>query len=73
MKNKLEFKNHGDCYSYIHYNKPDINVVLNNELKAASDISKKQLTMSGDNLKLYYNFNQSSDIDFKPYNHNICV
>jgi len=30
--NKLEFKNYGDVYTFIHYGKPDLNTVVNNEL-----------------------------------------
>jgi len=30
--NKLEFKNHGDCYSFVNYGKPSLDVVVNNEI-----------------------------------------
>lgn len=30
--NKLEFNMVGDCYSYIHYGKPDIDIIINNEI-----------------------------------------
>lgn len=31
LNHKLEFKNHGDCYSYIHYGTPSIEEVLRSE------------------------------------------
>jgi hypothetical protein len=40
MLNKLDFKNYGDCYSYIHYNVPDLETVLKNELTKLKEISK---------------------------------
>lgn len=30
--NKLEYKNYGDCYSFINYGKPSLEEVINNEL-----------------------------------------
>lgn len=30
--NKLEFRNYGDAYSYINYGKPNLDIVINNEL-----------------------------------------
>ncbi len=46
--NKLDFKNYGDCYSYIHYNKPDLNTVLNNELDKLKVCSMKQFIMANE-------------------------
>jgi hypothetical protein len=40
---KLEFKNHGDCYSYIHYGKPDIYSILDSEMAKLKVITQKQL------------------------------
>ena len=41
---KLEYKNYGDCYSYIHYGKPCLEDVLSNELKKVNEkFSRKML------------------------------
>ena len=44
--NKLEFKNYGDCYSYIHYGIPELNVVLTNELNKLKEQSKRQFILA---------------------------
>jgi hypothetical protein len=46
MLNKLEYKNHGDCYSYIHYGTPALNVVLNNELNKLNEQTNRQMILA---------------------------
>ena len=44
--NKLEFKNCGDIYSYIHYGKPDINTVINNTLDKLKEKNNRRQILS---------------------------
>lgn len=44
--NKLEFKNYGDAYTYIHYGKPDLNTVVNNELIKISQKNARCLKLA---------------------------
>ena len=47
--NKLAFqKNHGDCYSYIHYGKPDINTILFNEIVKLDKKNKRRMELSSE-------------------------
>jgi len=46
ISHKLEFKNHGDCYSYIHYGTPELNIVLNNELNKLKEQSNRQIILA---------------------------
>lgn len=65
-ENKLDFKGYGDCYSYVMYGTPNIDVVINNELeklkiirdrkiKLARELSKHGLIMD-EECPLYYNY-----------------
>lgn len=66
MENKLEFKNYGDCYSYICWGKPSINEIVNNEIeklkiinnrriRLGKELSKKKLKLD-ENNKICYNY-----------------
>lgn len=57
--NKIEFKNYGDCYSYINYGKPDIETILSNELKKLEGKNKRRLKLSKELLKLDIPFNET--------------
>lgn len=46
MINKLEYKKHGDCYSYIHYGKPDIETIIANELIKNKDKNKRRMELA---------------------------
>ena len=44
--NKLEFKNCGNCYSYINYGTPDINTVISNELKKNMEKNNRRIILA---------------------------
>jgi hypothetical protein len=46
--NKLEFKNHGDCYSYIHYGVPELQIVLTNELSNLREKTMRQFVLANE-------------------------
>lgn len=48
MLYKLEYKNYGDCYSYIHYATPDLNIVLKNELNNLKIKSMRQFVLANE-------------------------
>lgn len=54
--NKLEFKNHGDCYSYINYGKPPISAIVSEEISKINDNNKRRIelakALSSENLIL---------------------
>ncbi len=74
--NKLDFKNYGDCYSYIHYNKPDLITVLNNELDKLKAYSIKQYIMLNDiddndkhlDEKVKSCYDYINDLKYNPFN-----
>ena len=39
---KLEYKNYGDCYSYVQFGFPDVDIVIINELEKYRNIFSKQ-------------------------------
>jgi hypothetical protein len=45
-ENKLDFKNYGDCYSYIHYGYPSIENIMNNEFKKVQIKNKRRITLA---------------------------
>jgi hypothetical protein len=57
--NKLEFKNYGDAYSYIHYGKPSIEVVLNNELDKINQKNIRRNTLANELNKFNIPLNES--------------
>ena len=64
--NKLEYKNYGDCYSYINYGKPDLKEVVENEIKKLQDKNERRITLANalykvniqidENLKSIYEY-----------------
>lgn len=46
--NKLEYKTYGDCYSFIHYGKPDIKTVINNELDKVKTANQKRIDLASE-------------------------
>jgi len=48
MINKLEYKNYGDCYAYIHYGKPDIETIIQNELKKNNDMHCRRIELANE-------------------------
>jgi hypothetical protein len=50
--NKLEFKNYGECYSYINYGKPNIETILGNELKKLEEKNRRRFKLSNELNKL---------------------
>ncbi|CAH6421126.1 Hypothetical protein KVN_LOCUS148 [uncultured virus] len=73
-ENKLEFKNYGDCYSYINYGKPCIQTILNDELKSIKFKNERRIELAkelnklnipfDEKLKTCYNF--INGIGYKP-------
>lgn len=52
QSNKLEYKNYGDCYSYVHYGKPDIEIVLENELNRIKTINNRRIQLTNELRKI---------------------
>lgn len=52
MFNKLEYKNYGDCYSYIHYGEPSLENVINNELSKLNIKNKRRMLLANELSKL---------------------
>jgi hypothetical protein len=44
--NKLEYKNHGDCYSYIMYGYPSIQNIVEDQLKNIQQIGKRRIELA---------------------------
>jgi len=44
--NKLEFKNYGDCYSFIHYSIPDAETVIKNELLKNAERNNRRIMLA---------------------------
>lgn len=44
--NKLEFKNHGDCFLYINYGKPPIENILNDELEKIQTKNSRRMKLA---------------------------
>jgi hypothetical protein len=55
--NKLEYKNYGDCYSFIHYGQPSLNTVIENELKKNINKNERRIELASELIK----FNISLD------------
>jgi hypothetical protein len=66
LENKIVFRNHGDVYSYIHYNNPSLDLVLNKlkikqketikrKIKLHLELKKKGIVLNI-NLKSCYNY-----------------
>lgn len=51
-RNKLEFKNHGNLYSYIHYGTPTLETIINEELKKNKDKMERRILLSNELNKL---------------------
>jgi hypothetical protein len=43
--NKLAYKNHGSCYSYVHYGKPPIDEVIDDELEKINEKNKRRIKL----------------------------
>lgn len=46
LDNKLEFKNYGYCYSYIHYGKPSLEEVLEKEIESINDQNDRRIKLA---------------------------
>jgi hypothetical protein len=44
--NKLEYKNHGDCYSYIKRGYPDINTIIKNEITKITNKTNRKIKLA---------------------------
>lgn len=64
-ENKLEFKSYGDCYSYIHYGKPDIDTILEQENQNQNKKMIRRMTLAQElskvNVKLEEKFRSCHD------------
>ncbi len=58
--NKLEFKYHGDSYSYIHYGTPSLKEVVDNELNKIEKKSKRRIILARRLSKLGIVFDEKS-------------
>jgi len=59
MDNKLEFKNYGDIYTYIHYGKPSIDIVLENELNKLNQKNVRRKELADELNKINIPLNES--------------
>ena len=50
--NKLEFKNYGDAYSYIHYGKPSLENIINDELDKNKQKNTRRMMLAKELHKL---------------------
>ena len=50
--NKLEYKNYGDCFSFVYYGDPSIETVIENELKKLDCKSARKIKLAEQLLKL---------------------
>lgn len=57
--NKIEFKNYGECYSYINYGKPPIESIIENELKKINEKNEKRMKLSRELSKLNISFDET--------------
>src|SRR5439155_1854984 len=57
--NKLEFKNYGDCYSYIHYGEPTLEIVMENELKKINEKNSRRIILANELKKININLDES--------------
>lgn len=51
-RNKLEFKNHGNFYSFIHYGIPELKTLINNELQKNKEKMERRTILSNELSKL---------------------
>lgn len=59
LLNKIEFKNYGDCYSYINYGKPDLEIVLQNELNKINEKNSRRIKLANELKNLNINLDES--------------
>lgn len=52
MMNKLQYKNYGDCYSYVHYGEPTLQQVIENELQKINTKNTKRVSLATELNKL---------------------
>ncbi len=50
-ENKLEFKNCGDCYSYINYGTPTVDTIILNQLNTLQDKQVRRISLANELLK----------------------
>jgi len=63
--NKLEYKNYGDCYSYIHYGKPSLETVIFNELKKNQEKSNRRTILAMELNKLGLTLDESIPLHYE--------
>jgi hypothetical protein len=49
--NKLEYKNYGDCFSYVKYGKPSIETVISNELEKLELKRNRKISLANELAK----------------------
>lgn len=60
--NKLEFKNYGDCYSYINYGKPSIKQIVQTELEKTKHITKRKMVLGKALAKRGLKFDETNKV-----------
>lgn len=58
--NKLELKNYGDCYSYIHFGTPSIDDIIINSLNNLNDKQNRRIELSTELSKYYIKFDEKN-------------
>lgn len=71
--NKLEYKNYGDCYSYINYGEPSLETVINNELIKIKDKNNRRMELAHELKKLNINLDESLKSCYEYINKIGCV
>lgn len=58
-ENKLQYKDYGDCYSYVHYGTPNLDQVIQNEITKLEKKNKRRIRLARELAKIEINFNES--------------
>lgn len=65
---KIKFNYCGDCYSYINFGKPTLEVVIKNELKKIKEIHNRRLKLANEICSLNLPFNENSKLCYEYIN-----
>jgi hypothetical protein len=58
---KLEYKRYGDCYTYVTYGYPDIELVIQNEIDKATKLSNRKYLLYNELQKFGISYSESND------------
>ena len=67
-ENKLDFKNHGDIYSYINYGKPSIQEIIKSQNEKNSRKNSRRIQLAKALITINKHFDESSDVCYNYIN-----